>query len=161
MDDAVRQCAPRRSATAIVWLHLFTAIVATSLAAFLCLITADKVRVFQPGYPSVVLLSFYTPIELSRGFHSIGPVGLIVAAIFCLSASLYSWQRNSRSSTLWCSSILAGHFSFLMLAIFAYAISAVQLAGIAVLALPPADHARPIVTASAAGFTDAVPLLPK
>jgi len=155
MDDATSQCSPR-PATAVVWLHSFTAIVATSLAVLLCLLTADKIRLLQPGYPSEVFLSSYTPSELSRGFHSIGPVGLIVAAIFCLGASLYVWRRNSRRSTFWCSSILAGHFSFLMLAIFAYAISAVQLAGIALLASPPADDARPIVTASAVGSTNAV-----
>ena len=161
MDDTVRQRGPRRSATAIVWLHSFTAIVATSLALLLCLVTADKIRMFQPGYPSITFLSFYTPNELSRAFHSIGPVGLITAAIIGLGASLYVWRRNSSRSTFWCSSIMAGHFSFLMLAIFAFAISAVQLAEIALLTRPAANRVVPIRTASAADFTDAALALPE
>lgn len=95
------------------------AMVVQARAAFL-------IRELHPNFPRMVELAIYTPHPLYMAAHGFGVVGIVVVSALFASAVMFAIRKGK--ATL--ATVLASaHVVLLVVLLFLYAMSAVQLAG--------------------------------
>jgi hypothetical protein len=119
-------------AGSLLALHFFVGALMLGGALHLHTQTLERIRAVHPGYPKRMVLTSYTPGRIAQRFHAAGPLALNAVTLGALLVSVASVARKRGPSALNVL-VIGANFVVLLAAIYAYAMSAVQLAGIAAL----------------------------